>query len=264
MNIAFATSLFAENDFDEFLTINFAEKKEISAVQFYMNANLQANKSKIEKIRNLCREKSVRILCHSPQMLGNASADTAHCEALASLFYGDAPKYCVFHFDENREIENMISDCEKLINLGITPCVENFYINKTRHGLVANLEKFLAFFDRISVRNLPVIPVLDFPRLFIEQFANFHPILLSELLIQKFARKKIIIHAIDSVSPHQNREDWCAIGRGIVGWLDIFDFLKMQGVFAEFMVLEYENTLFIDESIEHIKKRSENFPLRSL
>lgn len=260
MNIAFATSLFAENNFDEFLTINLAEKKEISAVQFYMSGNLQANPGKIEKIRNLCREKSIRVLCHSPKMLGEASDDLAHCEALASIFYEDAPKFCIYHFDENRKIEEMISDCEKLAALGITPCIENFYINKTRHGLVANIEKFLAFFERVSMLNLPVLPVLDFPRLFAEQFTNFHPTFLSELLVQKFARKKIIIHAIDSISPRQERSDWCAVGRGIVSWIDIFDCLKTQGVFAEFVILEYENTFFIDESIENIKKFSVSYP----
>jgi len=254
MKVAFATSLFAENNFDEFMTMNFAEEKRISALQFYMNANLQADKNKIEKIRDLCRDKSMEILCHSPKMLGEASNDSSHCEALAALFYDAAPKYCVFHFDENCEIETMISDCEKLIDFGIVPCVENFYIDKTRRGLVANIEKYLAFFERISMRNLSVLPVLDFPRLFAEQFTDFSPIFLSELLVKKFAGKKIIIHAIDSASPKQERSDWCAVGSGIVGWADIFDYLKTQNVFVEYTVLEYENTCFIDESIEYLKK----------
>jgi len=260
MNIAFATSLFAENGFDEVSTINFAEKKGISAVQLYMNANLQANKGKIEKIRKLCSEKSMKVLCHSPFTLGKVSENFAHCTALSEIFPFGAEKYCIFHFDENCETEDMIYDCERLITFGITPCIENFYIDKTRHGLIANIEKFMTFFAEIYMRNLNVLPVLDFPRLFCEQFTNFHPTFLSELLIQKFARKKIIIHIIDSVSPRQNREDWCAVGRGIIGWIDIFHFLKKQGVFAEFAVLEYENTFPVDESIEQLKKYSVSYP----
>jgi len=260
MNIAIATSLFAENGFDEFLTINFAEENKISAIQFYMNTNLQNNKTKITEIRNSCLKKQIKILCHSPKMLGEASNDITHCEALTSFFYESSPKYCIFHFDENCEIETMISDCEKLISLGIIPCIENFYINKTSDSLNANIKKFLAFFDIISEKNLPVLPVLDFPRLFIEQFANLNPISLTKSLIQKFSNKKIIIHAIDSTSPKQERSDWCAVGRGIVKWNEIFDLIKKYEISAEFVVLEYENTDFVDESVEYIKKRSRNLP----
>ena len=262
MNIAVATSIFAENKFDPFLTISYAEEKNISAVQFYMSENLQKDKSQIEKVRDLCAKKSIKMLCHSPLMLGNASADTTHCEALVSIFPDGADKYCIFHFDENCDVDLMVLDCKKLVEFGIIPCIENFYMDKSRHGLVANIEKFLAFFDRIHTQNISVLPVLDFPRMFIEQFTNFHPILLSELLIQKFARQKIIIHAIDSVSPQQKREDWCAIGRGIVGWIDIFDFIKKSGVFVENVVLEYESTDFIDESIAVLNKYK-NMPLAS-
>jgi sugar phosphate isomerase/epimerase len=254
MNMAVATSIFAHNGFDPFMTIEYAEENKIAAIQFFMSKNIQDDLPKIEKIKNSCQNAAIKILCHSPQILGNVSADTAHCEALVSLFYEEANKYCIFHFDETAEIDAMISDCEKLVDFGITPCIENFYVDKTRYGLVANMEKYLSFFDRISVKEIPVIPVLDFPRLFVEQFTNFHPIFLSELLIQKFTRKKIIIHAIDSVSPHQNREDWCAVGIGIVGWTDIFEYIKKQGVFAEYSVLEYENTYFINESIKNLKK----------
>jgi len=254
MNIAVATSIFSHNNFDPFMTVSYAEENKIPAIQFYMSENLQNDLPKIEKIKNLCQKSSIKILCHSPQLLGNVSVDTAHCEALSSIFYNEVNKYCIFHFDENADVDSMISDCEKLVDFGLTPCVENFYTDKTRYGLVANMEKYLSFFDRISVKGIPVTPVLDFPRLFVEQFTNFHPIFLSELLIQKFAKRKIIIHAIDSVLPRQNREDWCAVGRGIVGWIDIFEYIKKQGVFVEYTVLEYENTYFIDESIKNLKK----------
>lgn len=255
MNIAFATSLFAENNFDEFMTLNFAEEKEISAIQFYMNDCLQSDKDKIEKIRSHCQKKLIKILCHSPKMLGEASDDIAHCEALSSLFYENSPKLCVFHFDEKNSIENMISDCQKLIAFGIIPCVENFYIDKTSQGLIENTKKFVKFFDEIYALNLPVLPVLDFPRLFIEQFINSNPISACEQLIKSFIRRKIIIHAIDAVSPQQKRSDWCAIGQGIVEWNKIFNILNTQKVSVEFIVLEYENKNFVDESIKYLKNK---------
>jgi len=261
MNIAVATSIFARDGFDPFLTVSYAEEKGISAVQFYMSENLQKNPQQIEKIRDLCQKKSIKALCHSPLMLGSASADAEHCEALASVFPDGEPKYCIFHFDETKDVDLMILDCKKLVELGIVPCIENFYIEKCRRGLVANIEKYLAFFDRIQTQNIPVLPVLDFPRMFIEQFTNFHPIFLSELLIQKFARQKIIIHAIDSLLPTQKREDWCAVGRGIVGWIDIFEYIKKQNVLVEYTVLEYETTDFTDESIAALNKYK-NMPLQ--
>jgi len=253
MNIAVATSIFAQNNFDPFMTISYAEENKIAAIQFYMSQNLQDDLSKIEKIRDLCEKKSIKVLCHPPQTLLNVSLDTVHCEALSAIFPPESDKYCIFHFDETADVDLMISDCEKLADFGLLPCIENFYIDKTRRGLVANMEKYLSFFDRISVRGVPVIPGLDFPRLFNEAFTNFHPIFLSELLIQKFTRQKIIIHAIDSMSPRQKREDWCAVGRGIVGWIDIFEYIKNQGVFAEYAVLEYEDTHFLNESIKNLK-----------
>lgn len=254
MNIAIATSLFAENGFDEFMTLHYAEENKISAIQFYMNENLQKDKEKIEIIRNLCKEKQIKILCHSPKMLGEVSNDIIHCEALISLFYENSPKYCIFHFDENCEIEKMIEDCKKLILLGIIPCIENFYQNKEIHTFVENMQNYLELFIKTSELNLPVLPVLDFPRLFIEQFTILQPVILSKFLIEFIAVKKIIIHAIDSISPKQERSDWCAVGQGIVKWEEIFGFLKEYKIFAEFCVLEYENTDFIHDSVEYLRK----------
>jgi len=262
MNIAVATSIFAQDGFDPFLTLSYAEKKEISAIQFYMSEDLQNNLPKIETIRNRCLKSQIKPLCHSPLMLGGAADDLAHCEALSAIFPNDDEKYCIFHFDETCETDKMVSDCENLAKFGIVPCVENFYTDKSRHGLVANIEKYLTFFDRVSQKNFPVLPVIDFPRMFIEQFTNFHPIFLSELLIQKFERQKIIVHAIDSISPQQKREDWCAVGRGIVGWIDIFDFIKAKSVFVEYTVLEYESADFIDESVLTLNKYK-NMPLQT-
>lgn len=256
MNIALATSVFADKNFDEFETISLAKEKGISAVQFYMTQQLQENTNKINQIREECSKNSLKMICHSPKTIKDAVNSFSHCNALTAIFYRETDKYCVFHFDENDTIENMIYDCKRIIGLGIIPCVENYYQDKTRQGLVANLEKYLAFFDRISVLNLEVVPVLDFPRLFVEQFINYHPIFLSELLIQKFAHKRIIIHAIDSVLPRQSREDWCAVGHGIIDWINIFEYIKLRNVFVQFAVLEYENREFIDESAKFISQKS--------
>jgi sugar phosphate isomerase/epimerase len=253
MNIAIATSLFAESKFDPFLTISYAEENEICAVQFYMSQNIQENAKTIKKIRDLCEKKSIKVLCHSPFYIGNA-AQKEHCEALFNIFTKRDDKYCVFHFDEDNDIDVMLDDCKKLVDFGLSPCIENFYKDKSQSGLFANIEKYLSFFDRIIAQNIPVIPVLDFPRLFIEEFADFSPVSLSQQLIQKFAEQKIIIHAIDSVSPRQDRQNWCAIGKGIVAYLDIFEAIKRLEVSVEYAVLEYENTLFIEESIRNLSR----------
>jgi sugar phosphate isomerase/epimerase len=259
MNIAVATSIFAESriKYDPFETIKFAEENKIPAIQFFIDEKKQGNLPEIDKIRDLCQKSAIKILCHSSKRIGSASHDTAHCKALATIFPHEADKKCIFHFDENADIDLMISDCEKLVNFGLVPCIENFYDDKTRHGLDANMEKYLAFFDIIKEKNIPVIPVIDFPRLFVEEFTNFHPIALAEQLIQKFAKQKMIIHAIDSVSPHQDdRNNWCVVGseEGIVGWKDIFEYIKKQSVSVEYTVLEYENIDNIQESIQNLEK----------
>jgi sugar phosphate isomerase/epimerase len=254
MNIAIATSLFIQNNFDSFLTISYAKENNFTAVQFYMSPNIQNNPNTVRKIRELCENEPIKPLCHSPLYIGDVSVDKEHCRALSEIFPQEFSKYCIFHFDENRNVDIMINDCEKLVDFGIVPCIENFYQDKSRNGLVANIEKYLSFFDRVIQKNIPIIPVLDFPRLFVEQFTNYHPIFLSQLLIQKFAKRKIIIHAIDSVSPCQNRENWCAVGKGIVAYSDIFDFIKHLNVFVEYVVLEYENTFFVEESVRNLNK----------
>jgi hypothetical protein len=254
MNIAVATSLFAENEFDPFLTISYAEENKIGAVQFYMSPNIQKNIKTIEKIRDLCEKKLIKVLCHSPFYVGNA-AKKEHCEALFNVFPKLCDdKYCVFHFDEDCSIDVMLDDCKKLVDFGLSPCIENFYKDKSKSGLTANMEKYLSFFDKIFAQNIPVIPVLDFPRLFVEEFSGFNPVLLSQTLIRKFAKRKIIVHAIDSVSPCQKRDKWCAVGNGIVAYSDIFETIKRLDVFVEYAVLEYENTAFIAQSIENLNK----------
>jgi len=255
MNIAVATSLFAENEFDPFLTIYYAEKNEICAVQFYMSQNIQKDIKTVEKIRDLCEEKSIKVLCHSPFYIGNA-AKKEHCEALFNIFpklCGSNDKYCVFHFDEYSGIDVILDDCKKLVDFGLSPCIENFYKDKSQSGLNANMEKYLSFFDKVFAQNVPVIPVLDFPRLFVKEFSGFNPVFLSQALIGKFAKRKIIVHAIDSVSPCQDRVNWCAVGNGIVAYSDIFEAIKRFDVFVEYAVLEYENTTFIAQSIEYLK-----------
>jgi len=255
MNIALATSLFAHNDFDPFLTISFAEEKNVSAVQFYMSQHIQGHEKTICKIRDLCEKKAIKALCHSPLYIGNVYEDKEHCTALSEIFPSNDEKLGIFHFDENCDVDLMVNDCKNLADFGILPCIENFYQNKSRAGLVANFDKYLSFFDRIIQKNIPAIPVLDFPRLFVEQFTNFHPILLTEMLIQKFAKRKIIIHVIDSVSPRQNREDWCAVGRGIVPYTDIFECIKRLNVYVEYVVLEYESICFVDESLKYLSEK---------
>jgi len=254
MNIAVATSLLAENEFDPFLTISYAEKNGIDAVQFYMSPNIQKDVKTVEEIRDLCEKKSIKVLCHSPFYISNA-AEKKHCEALFNIFpklYDD--KYCIFHFDEDYGIDVMLDECKKLVDFGLLPCIENFYKDKSQSGLTANMEKYLSFFDKIFAQNIPVIPVLDFPRLFVEEFSGFNPVLLSQTLIEKFSKRKIIVHAIDSVSPCQKRDNWCAVGTGIVAYRDIFEAIKRLDVFVEYAVLEYENTAFIAQSIENLNR----------
>jgi len=254
MNIAVATSLFAENKFDLFLAISYAEKNEIFAVQFYMSPNIQNDTKTVEKIRDLCEKKSIKVLCHSPFYIGSA-AEKKHCEALFNIFPKVCDnKYCIFHFDEDCGVDAMLDDCKKLVDFGLLPCIENFYKDKSQSGLSANMEKYLSFFDKIFAQNISAIPVLDFPRLFVEEFSGFNPLLLAQTLIEKFAKRKIIVHAIDSISPRQDRDNWCAVGNGIVAYSDIFEAIKRFDVFVEYAVLEYENTAFIAQSIENLNK----------
>jgi len=254
MNIAVATSLFAENEFDPFLAISYAEKNEIFAVQFYMSPNIQKDTKTVEKIRDLCEEKSIKVLCHSPFYIPNA-AEKEHCKALFNIFPKLCDnKYCIFHFDENCGVDAMLDECKKLVDFGLLPCIENFYKDKSQGGLSANMEKYLSLFDNAFAQNIPVIPVLDFPRLFVEEFIGFNPLLLAQTLTGKFAKRKIIVHAIDSSSPRQNRDNWCAVGTGIVAYSDIFEAIKRFDVFVEYAVLEYENTVFIAQSIERLNR----------
>lgn len=95
-----ATSLFRDQGFDHFKTVDFALTHSIDAVQLYLNYALEHDEGQIDAIRTLFEEKRLSMIVHSPHFLNAALTDEHHAMALLRLFTAGQRRFVVVHFDE--------------------------------------------------------------------------------------------------------------------------------------------------------------------
>ncbi len=242
--IGVATSIFAEKQFDPFATIDFCQRHSIQNIQLYLDAKLEHDTEKIETLAHHCEEAHLKVFCHSPYFLNKDIIDGHHIASLSRIFPKHQNRYTVIHFDEKSSLKENLSTIERLNNSGITVCLENFYIAKTRESLIENFNNYATLYGAAMSRNLDIIPVIDFPRLFIESFHDVDALFLTELLLHKISLHKaeLILHLIDTKHPRQAREDWTPFGSGVIPYGQIFQTLKTYDLTVISAILEYEQT----------------------
>jgi sugar phosphate isomerase/epimerase len=248
--IGVATSIFSEKQFDPFETIAFCKKHAVKNIQLYLDRELEDSAKKIEHLAKECQEANLTVFCHSPYFLNKEILNGQHIASLCRIFPKHQPRYTVIHFDERITLKENLSTIEELNNLGITVCLENFYIGKTRETLIENFNKYATLYSVAMNNTIDLIPVIDFPRLFIDQFKRIDGTFLTELLLHKIALHKgeLILHLIDTLTPRQSREDWTYLGNGIIPYRHIFSAIKKYDLSITAAILEFEAASLATES----------------
>lgn len=253
--IGIATSLFKHNGFNSFDTVDFAVENDVSTVQLYMSEHLEFNNGDIDKIRTLFEQKSLKMIVHSPHYLNKEVLDGHHTASLGKIFPDRARKIVIVHYDENCSLHEALKAAEDLNRAGITVALENFYQGKTERALLENINGYTNLIREAVRAHRDIIPVIDFPRLYIDSFKNYAPSTLTKLLLHNISTvtKDIILHMIDTKDPKQQREDWVAIGSGIIPYPEIFETLDHYQFNIHSAILEFESVELGRESISYLQ-----------
>lgn len=242
--IGIATSFFADQNFDSSLTLALAHEENISWVQLFLSDYYTENPHEIFTLQGLATQHGTKIICHSPLLLNLDAKDGIHAANLSLFFPQGQEKFSVFHFDENETIENALSVIEFYSTNGFTICLENFYQDKSKDAFIQSFHDYLALIEAAQEKKYKIIPVLDFPRLFIEPITEaVDALAYTELLLDKLAKttKNLILHLIDFSKSSQKREEWLPFMAGIMPYEKIFDLLKKYNFTIISAILEYEN-----------------------
>lgn len=253
--IGIATSLFKHNGYDEVDTVNFAEEYSVPTVQLYMHEALEYNNEKIDSLRQLFTEKQITMVVHSPHYLNKEVVDGHHTASLGKIFPDRQKRYVVVHYDERCSIQEALKACEDLNRAGLTVALENFYIGRTERDLVENINGYCSLIAEAIKKSCDIIPVIDFPRLFIEHFQEYSPEFLTKLILHKLSEstKDIILHMIDTTDAKQRREDWVPIGSGMIPYPEIFETLDHYNFNVISAILEFEEVDLGRDSIHYLQ-----------
>ena len=242
--IGIANSLFKENNYDPFITAQFAVDNGIKTVQIYLNKELERAPKDIVKIREFFGKNNLTMIVHSPYYLGKeVTLDSRHTAALTQLFPSKQKKYAVFHFDENCSSKEALKAIEDLNRAGITVALENFYQKKSEKALWENINEYIDIFRKANAHHFDIVPVFDIPRLYVTEFIDYSPTTLIGLILNELSKinKDIIFHIIDSASSNQEREDWVEIGKGIIDYNTIIETIDSYKFNVISYILEYED-----------------------
>ncbi len=251
--IGIATSLFKENDFDPIKTVEFALANKISIVQLYLNPQLEYDSAQLADLHTLFEENQLTMLVHSPHYLNKAVLDGHHTAALSKLFPARSKRYVVVHFDEKCSMQEALKSAEDLNRAGFSIALENFYQGRTEKDLLENINNYITLIRLAAERKIDLVPVIDFPRLFIEHFAGCAPAFLTKLLLHgiSLANRDIILHMIDTKDAKLRREDWVPIGEGIIPYGEIFEMLEEYRFNILSAILEFEDVSLGEKSLSY-------------
>jgi len=253
--IGIATSFFKENDFDPIKTVEFALAHGISIVQLYLNPQLEFDSAQLEMLHALFEENQLTMLVHSPHYLNKAVLDGHHTAALSKLFPVRQKRYVVVHFDEKCSMQEALKTAEDLNRAGFSVALENYYQGRTEKELLENINNYVTLIRLASERKIDLVPVIDFPRLFIEHFSGCAPAFLTKLLLHgiSLSTRDIILHMIDTKDAKLRREDWVPIGQGIIPYSDIFEMLDEYRFNVHSAILEFEEASLGEKSLSYFQ-----------
>ncbi len=255
MVIGVATSVSKLQAWDPLDTLDFAIKNEIPLVQLYLNETLLKDKLLQEKVRIVTKDSHITVTCHLPGFLNRRDLTPAIVEAACAVLVFEKKKQVVVHFDEATTFDEAIQCIKTLHGRGLSVGIENYHVNYS--AINKNVSKYCHLISKAKEIGLNVCAVFDIPRLFIKEIASNHNSLnLANKILKSLAQIKypLILHCIDVTDANQDREDWCAIGQGIIPYDKIFQLIKSTGNLLDHVVLEFEDKDKICESIGVIKK----------
>lgn len=255
--ISYASSISADKSYDPMDTLLYCKNKSISLSQLYMDKSLAENATQVKKLRKFSKENGISLTCHAPKELNNDLIDISILKPIKKLLKNEDEKIIIVHFDENCPIEEAMVTIESLTNNGFTVGLENFYKNQNEESVLLNTAKFNLLLSLSAEHEFDVIPVIDFPRLFIKGIANnTDPLIITKSILANISLLpfSIILHLIDFNNNSQERNTWVPIGDGQMPYENIFDIIKKFDINIHHSVLEFESKELADKSLKFLRK----------
>lgn len=167
-------------------------------------------------------------------------------------------------FSENYHSNNLvIHQNESLLHKDFLDSISIYIQNGFRVGIEneasTNLYSYLDLIEYLIQNKVKIFSVLDFHRF----FNNFYDQYNSELILDMIFRflafyvnsdLKIVMHLIDSKSFSSDRRFWTKILNGILPYREIFSYILKKQIKVESIILEYETTELVKESIPILRK----------
>jgi sugar phosphate isomerase/epimerase len=252
--IGVATSIFAEKSFDPFATIEYCKSNEISVIQHYLDPGTQNNSELIEKIASSSSDNNLQVVCHLHYSIDSPLLDYDYLSQVSKIFPNQDQKLVVIHFNEKGNIETALKAIKLVNSFGLTVALENFYIDKTEASLPINSKNYIELLYQASVQNLNIIPLIDFPRLFIDNFSHLNPLEKTEELLRELSGfySDIALHLIDFNNNRQAREDWVPIGTGQMPYKEIFKMLNQYDYTINTAIIEFEKVDLANDSLNNL------------
>lgn len=255
--IGVATALSKEKHYDPMDTLLFCKQHDIALVQIYMDMTLVKSSDYIIEIREFAKECGIALTCHAPEPLNDRMLSEIILTAAEQLLFYQPEKKLIVHYDETQPLKKTISSVEALNKRGFAVCLENFYFARDEQTFLGNIDTFNSVFSLAEKYGFSIYPVMDFPRLFIAHiFNNYNSLVLTEQIIDTIASHpfKVILHLIDFNDYSQNRESWCALGKGLMPYNAIFQHAESRGILYDHGILEYEDKKLTLESLEAMRE----------
>lgn len=251
--IGTATSVAKDNNYDALDTLQFAKENNISLVQVYLNNELKTQPGLIAEAAHFAGQNDISLICHSPTSLNPGIFEKDTIPRAKELLKFQNQKKLTVHFDESVHLEEAVGLIEKLAGEGLHVYLENFYADTKETALLNNINTFNAIFSAAKEKKLPVIPVIDLPRLFKENITSRCDSLFLTTVVLHFLHVHsfpIGLHMIDFSDYSQDRDCWTAVGKGLMPYKKIFDFCTNTGMVFDHCVLEYEDKQMCLDSLK--------------
>lgn len=242
--LAVASSVSRDSGFDNLDALSYAVENGFEGFQAFMNAQMTDSAELREKIRTICEEKHLVLVAHAPATLrrNNVLQNSANTAA-RSLFSSNTKALVVQHYDETIPIQEALECLYYLQDLGITTCLENYFIMGANTSEKC-FNDYLQLITDATTLGINIIPVLDIARIY-DQKVNLIDKALTFMneafRIFSSMTTPIILHLIDVNSASQVRSSWCPIGTGIIPYSEIFSQLQHYEIPVYLTILEYED-----------------------
>lgn len=231
--------------FDTFAALAYARQHGFPLVQVYLNPELIVSAAARQDV--VRHAEGLRLLCHAPALLGDGPGTAPEVTAAALDLLRDEPvKWVVHHFDEGQPVEITLAWVERLLAVGLVPCIENFHATLDRAAALRQYVNYLALFCRLRERNHEVPAVIDIPRLF-DQRLDLTSAEASDTTVHVFYELArlgvpVVLHLIDSASRAvADRQAWCPVGAGVLGYPELLPRLLAAGLDVPAVILEFDD-----------------------